>query len=184
MLAQLTPFIDMYSNYIVQQDSENNEYYRSRHKKLRPWSFGKLYNSMSGVYAIGGGTTRTPGTYYAVDPEDGRVTDRPLRDTNEYIHPSVRTRIMARGPGSDDKGRYEPEAMDEWKLVVSYPQGPDGKPEIYWKARFEDRNVSTRVLPESPLWGPERRLLGLDEDMEDEVLRPPPTKREGERERR
>jgi hypothetical protein len=173
----------MYSNYIIQQEDENIEYYHSRNKKIRPWSFGKIYNSMNGVYAIGGGTTRTPGTYYAVDPDDGRVTDRPLRDTNEYIHPSVRTRIQARGPGVDDKGRYDPEAMDEWKLVVEYPHGPDAKPEIYWKARFEDRNVSTRILPESPLWGAERKLLGLDEEMEQEVLWPSPTPTK-ERERR
>jgi hypothetical protein len=176
MMSQLSPFLDMYSNYIVQQEDENIEYYRSRHKKIRPWSFGKIYNSMGGIYAIGGGTTRTPGTYYAVDPEDGHVTDRPLRDTHEYVHPSVRTRILRHGPGTDDKGDYGPEAMDDWKLVVEYPHGPDARPEVYWKARFPDKNVSTRILPESPMSPIERKLLALDEDMEEEVLWPKPTK--------
>jgi len=171
------PFLDMYPDYIIQQEHENIEYYRSRHKKIRPWSFGKIYNSMAGIYAIGGGTTRTPGTYYAIDPDDGRMTDRPLRDTNEYIHPSVRTRMVLGGPGEEDKDKYRPEALDDWKLVVEYPEGPQGKPDIFWKARFEERNVSTRILPESPLWGLERRLLGLDEEMEEEVLRPPPSGR-------
>ncbi|TLD37136.1 Homoserine dehydrogenase [Venturia nashicola] len=177
MMSQLSPFLDMYSNYIIQQEDENIEYYRSRHKKVRPWSFGKIYNSMGGLYAIGGGTTRTPGAYYAVNPEDGRSTDRPLRDTHEYIHPSVRTRILDRGPGTDDKGDYEPEAMDEWKLVIEYPHGLDARPEVYWKARFADKNVSSRILPESPLGVVERKLLGLDEDMEQEVLWPKPTRR-------
>lgn len=177
MMSQLSPFLDMYSNYIIQQEDENIEYYRSRHKKVRPWSFGKIYNSMSGIYAIGGGTTRTPGTYYAVNPDSGQVTDRPLRDTHEYIHPSVRTRILDRGPGTDDKGDYEPEAMNDWKLVIEYPHGSDARPEIYWKARFPEKNVSTRILPESPLGAVERKLLALDEDMEEQVLWPKPTKR-------
>jgi hypothetical protein len=176
MMSQASPFLDFYQDYIIQQSEENDDHYRSRRKKIRPWSFGKIENSMGGIYALGGGTTRTPGAYYAVDPDDGRPTDRPLRDTNEYIHPSVRTRIRLRGPGMDDKGRYLPEAMDDWKLTIDYPDGPDAKPDIYWKARFSEKNVSTRVLPESPLWGLERRLLGLDEEAEEYVLWPPPSK--------
>jgi len=173
MLSQISPFLDIYPDYILQQASENNAYYTTRHKKLRPWSFGKIENSMGGIYAIGGGTTRTPGTYYAIDPEDGSETNRPLRDTNEYIHSSVRTRIKLRGPGMEDKGKYHPEAMDDWKLVVQYPDGSDEKPDVYWKARFKERNVSTRVLPEAPLFALEKKLLGLDADTEDFVFWPP-----------
>jgi hypothetical protein len=176
MMAQCSPFLDFYDNYIINQANENFEYYESQRKKIRPWSFGRIMKSMTGIYAIGGGTTRTPGTYYATDPDDGSTTNRPLRDTQEYIHPSVRTRIRLRGPGMEDRGKYEPEALDEWKLVIAYPDGPDAKPDIIWKARFSDRNVTTRVLPESPMWGLERRLLGLDEETEDYVLWPPPTK--------
>jgi hypothetical protein len=68
--------------------------------------------------------------------------------------------------------------MDDWKLVVEYPDGEHGKPDVHWKARFKDRNVSTRVLPEAPLWAFERQLLSMaDPKIEDEVLRPPPTRR-------
>lgn len=181
MMAQFSPFLDLNEDYILQQDEDNQKYYRSKRLKPRPWSFGKLYNSMSGIYAVGGGTTRTPGAYYAVDPEDGSITNRPLRDTNEYIHPSVRTRIVLRGPGESDKGAYDPDAMADWKLVVGYPDGERAAPEVYWKARFRDSNVTTRVLPESPLWGVERKLLGLDPEMEEEVMRPPPTSRREKR---
>ena len=194
MIAQLSPFLDMYPDYVLDQAEENNFYYRDRHKRVRPWSFGKLYNSLTGVYTLSGGTTRTPGCYYAVDPETGRQTDRPLRDTCEYVHPSVRTRIRLKGPGMEDHGRYEPPAMDDWKLVIEYPpagsaappppgagaEGADGggrpKPNIYWRARFGDEHVSTRVLPEAPLWGIERKLLDMDRETEEYVLFPPPTK--------
>jgi hypothetical protein len=178
MMAQLKPFVDISQDYIVRQYEDNVKYYRSEREKPRPWSFGQLYNSMTGIYAIGGGTIRSPGRYYAVDSETGKMTSRPLRDTHEYIHPSVRTRFFLKGPGSEDRGLYDPESMDDWKLVVEYPEGQGRKPDVYWKARFSDRNVSTRVLPESPIWDAERTLLSMFRDMEDEVLRPPPTKRQ------
>lgn len=190
MMAQLSPFLDMFPDYIMEQEEENDYYYKSRRMRRRPWSFGKLYNSSTGVYAIGGGTTRTPGQYFAIDPDTGRETDRPLRDTCEYVHPSVRTRIRLHGPGKDDKGDYEPPAMDDWRLVIEYPPGPAPpsrppgpgmedtrpKPNIYWRARFEDPNVSTMVLPEAPLWAMERRLLRMDPKTEEYVLYPPETK--------
>ena len=83
------------------------------------------------------------------------MTRRPLRDTCEYVHASVRTRFVLRGPGKDDRGDYEPPALDDWKLVVEYPDGEEegARPRIFWRARFEDEDVSTRVLPESPLCG-------------------------------
>jgi hypothetical protein len=180
MMAQLTPFVDIERDYIIRQHDHNVDWYRKNGQRPRPWSFGTLYNSMSGLYAVGGGTIRSPGRYYAVDPETGKTTNRPLRDTHEYIHPSVRTRYFLKGPGAVDKeGMYDPESMDDWKLVVEYPDGPGRKPDIFWKARFSDRNVTTRLLPESPVWDVEKKLLRLDPDMEQEVLRPPPTNRLG-----
>jgi len=190
MMAQLSPFLDMYNDYILQQVDENNLYYKSHGWRRRPWSFGKLYNSTTGVYAIGGGTTRTPGQYFAIDPDTGREIDRPLRDTCEYVHASVRTRIQRKGPGKDDNGYYDPPAMDDWRLVIEYPPGPPPppgppgpgmadtrpKPNIYWEALFEDKDASTMRLPEAPLWGQELALLGLDRRTEEYVLYPPPTK--------
>jgi hypothetical protein len=103
----------------------------------------------------------------------------------------------------EDKGDYDPPAMDGWKLVIENPstgpplpppgmtapppppsgmgiEGADGggkpKPKIYWRARFEEENVSTRILPETPLWGVEKELLGMDQETEEYVLFPPPTR--------
>lgn len=177
MMAQLTPYIEFYRDYVVKQEEDNIRYYRGEHKRVRPWSFAKIYDSITGIYNVGGRVVRTPGRYYATDPNDStKRLDRPLRNTNEYMHASVRTRIRLKGPGMDDKDRYEPESMDAWKLVVDYPDGRDAKPNIYWRARFRSEDVSTRTLPEAPLWGVELDLLGMDSETEDYVLHPPPTR--------
>jgi hypothetical protein len=179
MMAQLSPWLDFNRAYLMQQVADNDNYYRSEGLRRRPWSFGLLFNSLTGVYALGGGEPRTPGEYRAVDAETGRETRRPLQDTCEYVHASVRTRFVLRGPGKDDRGDYEPPALDDWKLVVEYPDGEQegARPRIFWRARFEDEDVSTRVLPESPLWSYERDLLALDPKIKEEVLYPPPTRR-------
>ncbi|KAJ9649677.1 hypothetical protein H2199_000456 [Coniosporium tulheliwenetii] len=188
MMSQLEPFLDMRLSYLLDEADKTDQYYRQHAREpVRPWSFGKIENSNTGIYAIGGGTTRTPGTYYAVDP-DGRETSRPLRDTHEYVHPSVRTRLRLGGPGIDDKGRYDPEALDDWKLVVEYPSDSGGgrgseHPNIYWRARFREQNVSTRVLPESPLWRFERELARRDPETYEYVLYPPETRPERVRHR-
>lgn len=124
------------------------------------------------MYALAGGTTRTPGRYYTIDPETGRETLQPLSDTHEYIHPSVRSRFVLQGPGVDDKGIYEARSLKDWKLIVSNRDNQDSA-DIYWKLRTKERNVSTRILPESPLWEIERQLLYKDRRIARYVLEPP-----------
>ena len=121
---------------------------------------------------------RTPGQYNVVDPFTGRTTDRPLRNTNEYIHPSVRTRYRLQGPGQLDRGDYEARALtDSYKLTVDY--GPNRErasdPEIYWRIKTRDTGA-VKVLPEAPLWRLERELARKDPDTYDYIKRPPPTK--------
>src|SRR4051812_13739851 len=104
MMAQLDPFLDLDTDYILEQDDENEEYYHDRRQRDRPWSFGRIYNSLIGVYALGGGVARNPGHYHAIDPQTGRISSRALRDTHEYIHASARARLSLGGPGVDDHG--------------------------------------------------------------------------------
>lgn len=55
------------------------------------WALGSIYDVVDGSGAInkyGGLGPRTPGRFYRV----GSNPKRPLLQTNEYIHPSVRTR--------------------------------------------------------------------------------------------
>jgi Uncharacterized alpha/beta hydrolase domain (DUF2235) len=178
MMDQLSPFLDMYDQYIMEAAYETDEYYQDTGQRRRPWAFGEILNSLTGAYVVGGGKDRTPGQYFASDPDTGRATRRPLRDTHEYVHPSVRIRYELRGPGKEDRGDYDPPAlMEDWKLIIEYPDGEPGKPDIYWRARFRGDNVSTRELPESPLWAYERQLLALYAKIEAEVFRPRPTMR-------
>ncbi|KAF2178815.1 hypothetical protein K469DRAFT_731418 [Zopfia rhizophila CBS 207.26] len=174
MMSQLEPFLDMRDNYLFEMDEENDKYYRKDRQDIRPWSSGEIYNSSTGIYALGGGQHRTPGLYNAVDPFTGRTTSRPLRQTNEYIHPSVRTRIRLNGPGCDDKGVYECRALtDNYKLVVDYGTSANkGDPDIFWKLKFKDKD-GARVLPEAPLWRLERELCRKDPETYDYVKKPP-----------
>ncbi|TIA14653.1 hypothetical protein D6C81_06646 [Aureobasidium pullulans] len=179
MMSQVTPFLDMDLDYVLDQQDDTERYYKESKQKPRSWSFGKIVDSMTGIYALGGATTRTPGRYYVVDPTDGRKTDIPLQSTHEYMHPSVRSRLRLKGPGVNDEGLYEPKALRDWKLYVEYDgeKGRGGRPDIFWKLRASDRNVTARTIPEAPLWPLERELLEIDPEIEDFVLRPAPTGR-------
>ncbi|KAL2355458.1 hypothetical protein BJ546DRAFT_688960 [Cryomyces antarcticus] len=182
MMSQLEPFLDFDPDYIIEQDETNEEYYEKHEGRIRPWSFGKIINSMSGIYALGGATTRTPGAYYATDPYTGRETSRPLRDTREYIHPSARMRLKLGGPGVDDQGRYECRALRDWRVSVEHDD-KNKPPIILWKSRSRKKNVTTNVLPESPLRDMERELLANDPDIYEFII-DPPTEQRARRQRR
>ncbi|KAI5201138.1 hypothetical protein E4T39_05346 [Aureobasidium subglaciale] len=177
MVSQVAPFLDMDLDYVLDQQDDTEQYYKENKQKPRTWSFGKIVDSMTGIYAIGGATTRTPGRYYVVDPNDGRKTDIPLQSTHEYIHPSVRTRFRLKGPGVSDNGLYEPKALRDWKLFVDYDRENGGRPDVFWKLRTSEKNITTRTIPEAPLLPLERELLEIDPEMEEFVLRPAPTAR-------
>ena len=113
---------------------------------------------MTGFYVLDGRLTRTPGNYCRVDPRTGRSTGKPLRDTMEYIHPSVRSRINLRGPGVEDMGVYDCHALDPFKLR-SVDETADKRPIVFWQPRARRKGSRQRDLPESPLWGSEKGLL-------------------------
>jgi hypothetical protein len=172
MVSQCTPFMDMNEDYVLDQWEADEVYFEKTGEKPRPWAFGKILNGMEGIYALGGSKTRTPGRYMVIDPETGATTKEALEDTHEYVHPSVRARIKLDGPGLSDRGRYVCEALRDWKLNIEYPDGAK-RPNVYWKLKSKDRNVSTRTLPEAPLWGIEKELLDYDPEAEEFIMRPP-----------
>ncbi|KAF2135928.1 uncharacterized protein K452DRAFT_157262 [Aplosporella prunicola CBS 121167] len=179
MAAQLSPFLDFRTKYLLAQDDAAARYYVKRHETPRPWAFGTIPNSAMGLYALAGTTARCPGTYHAVDPHTGRVTPRPLRDTCEYVHPSVRARLRLGGPGEADKGKYSAGPLTRaWRLVVGESEGEDGAPSVVWRP-VRGREVESgapKVLPESPLWRLERELCARDPETFDYVVAPPRTR--------
>ncbi|CAG8954480.1 hypothetical protein HYFRA_00004392 [Hymenoscyphus fraxineus] len=90
-----------------------------KHKPIRPWGLGEIYNSTSGIYSLAGKQYRTPGFNVRSDPDSGQPTNSLLENTNERIHSSVRIRLELEGLGPDDNGLYKcPALLDEsiWRL--------------------------------------------------------------------
>lgn len=177
MMAMLSPLLDLNLDYIITQERENGDYYEDRGERIRPWSFGKIVDSASGLFALGGKVIRTPGNYTRMNPQTGEPTNRPLRQTNEYVHPSVRSRFKLGGPGYADKGEYDPKALRPWRL--QYEEGIEGMPEPWF---WEDQEGI--LLPEPPLRKVELMLLKSSPDVKDYVLDGGPKKRRDDERRK
>lgn len=172
MVAQCQPYLDIDVDYVLDLWDDAEDYYPKHNEKVRPWSFGKIFDGLAGIYELGGSKVRTPGRYCAVDPSTGRQTHEPLIDTHEYIHPSVRARIKLGGPGINDRGRYECKALDEWKLTIEAPSDGGKWPDIFWRARYRPEEGFAKVLPEAPLAPLETELLQYDNITREYVLQP------------
>ncbi|KAF3925402.1 hypothetical protein ABW21_db0207824 [Orbilia brochopaga] len=159
MISNLTPFIDFDDTYIYSEFEKSYNYYRRRKSKPRAWGFGKIYDSLEGVYALGGSETRTPGEYTRCDPTTGERTDKLLRNTRETIHVSVRTRVAFKGYGIDDEGYYTPNALQGWKFRW------DDEAERY---KWTNKNAGVELY-EMDLGPVERRLLELYPELYDYV---------------
>lgn len=172
MMAQCQPFLDFDTDYLLDQWEQAEDYYEKEDEKVRPWSFGKILDGFAGIYVAGGRKIRTPGRYCAVDPTNGKPTDDPLEDTHEYVHPSVRSRLKLGGPGIDDDGRYECQALRDWKLTVEAREDGGKWPDVFWRSRSRPQEGFTKILPEAPLKALEVELLQYDPDIRDYVLSP------------
>ena len=100
---------------------------------------------MTGIYILGGRTPRTPGMYCRVDPDTGESTGKPLRQTNEYVHPSARSRTVLKGPGVEDDGTYKSEALEDYKMRF-VDETPNQRPIAVWRSRRKTTKI--RELPE------------------------------------
>lgn len=121
---------------------------------------------MTGIYILGGSTVRTPGNYHRVDSNSGQPTSKPLRQTNEYVHPSARTRIVLEGPGIEDRGIYDCKALDDYKLKMEDNEVDPKRPFALWEFRSRRKGSTRKVLPESPLWRTEKELFNASANTE------------------
>ena len=121
------------------------------------------------LYKLAGGIVRTPGDYYRIDPRTGETTNRPLRNTNEYIHASVRARYVQGGPGLDDKGMYMPKALRDYRVRYEEVEGLPSP--WFWELQGSSEGT---ILPEAPIRDAEMALLDLSPRMKDYVTLPPP----------
>jgi hypothetical protein len=187
MISKLEPFLDFRPNFLMQMWEENRHYYRETAQKTRWWSFGELYNSAKGLYSLAGTKTRTPGNYYRTDPHTGRPTTKRLKNTNEYIHASVRSRLGLQGPGTADRGVYDPPALKDWTFETEV--APPGRPGtsnglmVVWTDRNPKRSGGQDKIPEAVLSETEMVLLRQSPRVYEYVreLRPPQAQREKRR---
>jgi hypothetical protein len=167
------------------QDNNTAFYNQQVPKQLRPWGFGKLYNSSEVTSLTSLATSllpivRTPGYYTEVSDQTGTAGDKQLNRPGECIHRCVRVRIDGGGLGQEEHsdqtktnklfdlakkalhltGVYNPEALKDFQCVES----PQVKTEtdhsavssgVVWRAK----DGSGRELPEDTLGATEIRLL-------------------------
>lgn len=172
MISQLEPFLDFDYDFLLEQYTKNKDYYRSNHEKPRPWSFGEIYNSLTALYLFAGTTTRTPGDYYRIDRRSGKPTHKPLKNTHEYIHPSVRTRTLLGGPGAHDRGDYDSKALERWEVTVDKENVHRKQSVVVWRAPRGQKRAH-KILPESVLKETELELLEKSPDMYDYLMQDP-----------
>lgn len=179
MISRLEPFLDFQPGYIQSLYESNKQYYKRTGQKTRWWSFGEIYNSVTGLYALAGTKIRTPGNYYRMDPQTGRPTKKLLKNTNEYIHSSVRARTGLHGPGVQDRGEYDSRALREWTFAAeAQPAGHE--PTVVW-TNHSDRDEGQRVIPEAIMLPTERALLHNSPQVEEFVLDMKPPRKKGKR---
>ena len=87
-----------------------------KHKPVRPWGLGEIFEGDTGFYKVAGRINRTPGRYTRANPDTGKPTSHPMVHTNERIHSSVRIRQDLGGLDLDDRGLYDPPSLRMWRL--------------------------------------------------------------------
>ncbi len=124
------------------------------------------------MYVVAGTTTRTPGDYYRIDRYTGEPTSKPLKNTHEYIHPSVRLRTCLDGPGIDDRGDYDAKGLHGWEVKVDKENVNRKQSVVIWRAPRNEKRVH-KILPESVLKDTEIRLLEKSPEMYDYLMQDP-----------
>ncbi|KAH6724128.1 hypothetical protein BKA61DRAFT_664832 [Leptodontidium sp. MPI-SDFR-AT-0119] len=94
-------------DYLDYVQDLNNKFYATEKEPIRPWGFGKLYDSSMVTDPITLAQslkpiTRTPGRYNRISTENGKQTNVPLKGTGECIHRCVRVRIDGGGKGPEE----------------------------------------------------------------------------------
>jgi hypothetical protein len=169
MCDQLSPFIDFNEDYIVEQVDENiQRNYATKASPDKPawqWSLGKIHSSSTFLTSVTGfWINRTPGRYQELDYASGKPAQPAmlLRDTHEFIHPSVRARYYY---GLDESNsNYKPKALDGWKM--STKKADDGSLSVAWQYDGPKGDIASgKVMPEAELGKFEKLLLSRDPEM-------------------
>ncbi|KAF7189195.1 hypothetical protein HII31_09617 [Pseudocercospora fuligena] len=100
-----------YYSALAQKNPSESEAYQG-------WSMGKVYDSNTFPQSLTGAKLRTPGRYQKTDYESGKYTGKPLENTCEYIHASVRARMDLAGRCVEPKEWYQKVLRWMWRVVT------------------------------------------------------------------
>lgn len=92
---------------------------------LRPWGTGKIHDSYTLFFRLGGSETRKPMEHPEVSRATLKPTGRYLSHTNETMHASVRVRMALDAPGYDAEGNYASDALKGWSFEWQAYAQPD-----------------------------------------------------------
>ncbi|TLD27763.1 hypothetical protein E2P81_ATG11051 [Venturia nashicola] len=99
-------------NYLLGEvNADKAQYPKGTPPRAWAWGLGDLINSFVFPANIVGKHTRTPGKYHRLRYDNGKPTNDLLVNTNEYLHASVRARMLLRGQNYDLKTQYFPAAL-------------------------------------------------------------------------
>ncbi|KAF2086334.1 hypothetical protein K490DRAFT_44602 [Saccharata proteae CBS 121410] len=166
MMSQLSPWIEFDDEYVGKQWLINQKYYAKHvQTRRRGWALGRLVDSLKFPMSLLGMHVRTPGRYRRTDWITGRETGDLLVDTEERVHASVRVRMEDGGAGFNDRGRYKPAALKDWKCVEKEGYSDDVErdvDEVRWVYYGNDQKCKGKILPEDELGRFEMELLKKD----------------------
>jgi len=151
---------------------------------MRGWGLGKIHNSYTLFFKLGGELTRTPMEHPEISRKTTKPTGKMLKGTHEKMHASVRVRMALDGKGYDDKGDYISEALKDWEYTYGRRAQPDtpfqiqqpgevGKlKDVEWVKTVTRNGVKEEVarMPEDHMTEFERLILrhwtGAEDDWE------------------
>ncbi|KAI6830493.1 hypothetical protein KC340_g8027 [Hortaea werneckii] len=146
MMTQLGRHLAFDEEYLLRQRELNESFYTKKGFPVQSWAMGQIKRSDAGpLNSVTGRQTRTPGEYYATDAQTGLQTSRPLTNTCEFMHPSVRYRKDNGGLGlaTSDKdpghGTYLPASLNGWVYIRSGELLPSKAVDSKTDSEWEDR---------------------------------------------
>lgn len=180
MMSQLSSFIDFDPQYIHKQFQLDQKVLRAEHVPATAlqWAASQLRNTSSGLRALLGSRTRTPGRYYRYDHKADRPsTTQVLENTRECIHYAVRAREASGGLNERNKmTAYRPMAMVGYEMMDR-----EARPgQATWRYGGKEARFDGEELREDELGVYERELMGYYEQKDGGVTS---TSRVGEVER-
>jgi hypothetical protein len=184
MMSQLSPWIDFKKGYIAEQHRLNQLYNSNLKPPLkRGWGLGRIYQSAVMPQSLAGTAPRTPGQYHRVDWLTGKTDPtKPLEDTHEYAHASVRVRTHMKGMNYEDSpGPYSPKALQSWRLTgkpfpanLKMDSGEANEHKWAWVYQGSDSSMANKFLFEDELGIYEKELLDADPDALEMIHTIPP----------